>query len=147
MRFDSIRALAAITSAAGMLAAGGAFAARPHPLPETGALIAPVITPLGVGSQMTTVVLKLTGDTVAEQQGNAGRRFSRDEKDQIKGQLKGQQDSLRGAIEGLGGQVLATYQSSYNGIKVRISRDKAAQLATLPGVVAVRPLLLMKPSN
>ncbi|MGZ5031888.1 MAG: S8 family serine peptidase [Usitatibacter sp.] len=147
MRFDSIRALAAITAAAGMLAAGGAFAARPHPLPETGALIAPVITPLGVGNQMTTVVLKLTGDTVAEQQGNAGRRFSRDEKDQIKGQLKGQQDSLRGAIEGLGGQVLATYQSSYNGIKVRISRDKAAQLATLPGVVAVRPLLLMKPSN
>src|SRR6185503_15445782 len=50
-------------------------------------------------------------------------------------------------IGALGGNVLATYQSAYNGMKVRISRDRVAELARLPGVVAVRPLQVFKPNN
>src|SRR5262249_41182870 len=39
------------------------------------------------------------------------------------------------------------YQVSYNGIKVRIARDKAKTLASLPGVIAVRPVQRMRPDN
>ena len=47
------------------------------------------------------------------------------EKDAAKNALKGPQNALKSQIEALGGTVVATYQSSYNGIKVRIARDKA----------------------
>ena len=40
-----------------------------------------------------------------------------------------------------------TFQSSYNGMKVRIARSKADQLATLPGVVGVRPLQKVTRNN
>jgi subtilisin family serine protease len=147
MRSESIRVIAALAVAAATVAATATYAARPQALPESDELITPVVTPLGVGGKDVTVVLKLTGESVAEQQGNAGRRFDRGEKNRIKGNLKGQQDSLRATIEKLGGTVIAECQSSYNGIKVRVARDKLDQLAALPGVVAVRPLQLVKPSN
>ncbi len=149
MRFNSIRTLAACVAAAfaAISISIPAGAARPVPFSDDDSLLSPVVTPVGIANAQTTLVLKLTGDSVAETQANAGRRLSSSEKDQIKGKLKGQQDALRGSIEGLGGKVVAQYQSSYNGIKVRVSREKAAQLAALPGVVAVRPLQLMKPSN
>jgi minor extracellular serine protease Vpr len=114
---------------------------------EDPGLITPVWTPLGVSKAPVTVVVQLAGDSVAEQQGNAGRKLDRNEKDRIKGQLKSQQDGLRGSIESLGGTVVAHYQAAYNGIKVRIAHDRAKELAALPGVVAVRPLQLMKPDN
>ena len=147
MRFDSIRALAATAALVAISASVTALAARPQAVTGGESLVTPVITPLGVGNQTVTVVVKLTGDSVAEQQGNAGRRFSRAEKDQAKQQIRAQHDALRGSIEALGGSVIGDYQSAYNGMKVRIGRDKAAQLATLPGVVAVKPLLLMRPTN
>lgn len=147
MATNSIRALLAIIAFAGA-ASIDVRAARLQPVDgATDELLTPVVTPLGVGNQMVTVVLRLTGSSVAERQGDAGRKLSGDEKKQIKDGLKGQQNSLLGTIAGLGGTVIATYQSSYNGIKVRIARDKLAQLAALPGVTAVRPLQLMNPSN
>ena len=42
---------------------------------------------------------------------------------------------------------VADYQNAYNGVKVRISRDKVSQLATLPGVVGVHSLFQVKPDN
>src|SRR6266513_3754966 len=57
------------------------------------------------------------------------------------------QNGLRGSIESLGGTVVGHSQAAYNGIKVRIAHDRAKELATLPGLVAVRPLQLMKPQN
>jgi hypothetical protein len=47
-------------------------------------------------------------------------------------------------IRSRGGKVLATYQSSYNGIKVETTAKDAAALASLPGVVAVHPLRLAR---
>jgi len=120
---------------------------RPEPVAEGADLITPVWTPLGVSKAPVTVVVQLAGDSVAVHQGNAGRKLDRDEKERIKGQLKNQQDDLRGSIESLGGTVIANYQAAYNGIKVRIAHDRAKELAALPGVVAVRPLQLMKPDN
>ena len=140
------RAVAVIALAFGILGSSNAGAVRPQPVEDTG-LITPVWTPLGVSKAPVTVVVQLAGESVAEQQGNAGRKLERNEKERIKGELRNQQEGLRGSIESLGGSVVAHYQGAYNGIKVRIAADRAKELATLPGVVAVRPLQLMKPDN
>jgi subtilisin family serine protease len=147
MRSESIRALAGVAALAGVFAAGSALAARPQPLPQTDQLITPVVTPLGVGNQQVTVVMTLTGESVAEQQGDAGRRLTGNEKNSIKQQIKAQQDALKGNIAALGGTVLAQYQSSLNGIKVRIAQSQSSQLLALPGVTSVRPVYLMHPTN
>src|SRR5690348_3055423 len=129
------------------IASPNSQAVRPVPLGDGTHLIQPALTPLGVAPREVTVVVQLAGDSVAEQQANAGRRLLRAEKDSLKGQLRGRQDALRPSIEALGGRVIAQYQAAYNGVKVRISSERARELAALPGVVAVRPLQLMRPNN
>ena len=148
MRLGSNRAVSAFVLVFGALfAVDSGAAAGPEAIEGDGSLITPAITPYGIGNPTVTVVVQLSGQPVAVQQGNAGRKLSREEKDRIKGQLRAQQDALRGSIESLGGTVLANYQVAYNGIKVLIARDKTGQLAALPGVVAVRPLQVMEPDN
>src|SRR5438876_2490534 len=147
MRLGSNRAVAALAMVFGVLGSSNLGAVRPEPVAEDAGLITPVWVPLGVSKAPVTVVVQLAGDSVAEQQGYAGRKLERGEKDRIKGQLRSQQDGLRGSIESLGGTVVANYQVAYNGIKVRIAHDRVKELAALPGVVAVRPLQLMKPDN
>src|SRR5467141_2051761 len=147
MRLGSNRAVAALAMVFGVLGSSNLGAVRPEPVAEDAGLVTPVWMPLGVSKAPVTVVVQLAGDSVAEQQGNAGRKLERGEKDRIKGQLRSQQDGLRGSIESLGGTVVAHYQAAYNGIKVRIAHDRVNELAALPGVVAVRPLQLMNPDN
>src|SRR3989475_438372 len=147
MRLGGNRAVVALALAFGVLGSSNLGAVRPEPVGEGADLITPVWTPLGVSKAPVTVVVQLAGDSVAEQQGYAGRKLERGEKDRIKGQLRSQQDGLRGSIESLGGTVVGSYQAAYNGIKVRIAHDRVKELAALPGVVAVRPLQLMKPDN
>ena len=147
MRLGSNRAFAALALVFGVLGSSNLGAVRPEPVAEGADLVTPVWTPLGVSNAPVTVVVQLAGDSVAEHQGYAGRKLERGEKDRIKGSLKSQQDGLRGSIESLGGTVVANYQAAYNGIKVRIAADRTKELAALPGVVAVRPLQLMKPDN
>jgi minor extracellular serine protease Vpr len=146
MRFQSISALASSALVVGILAAPSVFAG-PNPVAVSdGGMVTPVWTPLGISKQPVTVVVELSGEPVALHQERAGRKLARAEKERIKGALKGQQDALRGNIQALGGNVLAQFQSSYNGMKVRIARDRTAALAALPGVVAVRPLQVFKPN-
>src|SRR5256885_2969388 len=147
MRLGSNRAVAALALAFGVLGSSDLGAVRPGPVTEDAGLVTPVWVPLGVSKAPVTVVVQLAGDSVAEQQGYVGRKLERGEKDRIKGQLRSQQDGLRGSIESLGGTVVANYQAAYNGIKVRIAHDRVKELSALPGVVAVRPLQLMKPDN
>src|SRR2546427_804572 len=147
MRLGGNRAVVALALAFGVLGSSNLGAVRPEPVGEGADLITPVWTPLGVSKAPVTVVVQLAGDSVAEQQGYAGRKLERGEKDRIKGSLRSQEDGLRGSIESLGGTVVASYQAAYNGIKVRIAHDRVKELAALHGVVAVRPLQLMKPHN
>jgi minor extracellular serine protease Vpr len=148
MRFGSIRAAAGLAFLSfGILGSSNSGAVRPEAVGDGASLVTPVWTPLGVSKTAVTVVVQLAGDSVAEQQANAGRKLDRDEKERIKGQIKSQHDGLRGSIEGLGGTVVANYRAAYNGIKVRIAAERVKELAALPGVVAVRPLQLMKPDN
>jgi subtilisin family serine protease len=129
------------------MAATSAGAARPEAVADGSGLIAPVFMPFGVGKDAITVVVQLTGDPVTIQQANAGRKLTKPEKDQAKAALKAPQDALAASITSLGGTILANYQVAYNGIKVLIARDNVAQLATLPGVIAVKPVTIAKPDN
>ena len=147
MQFRSVRLLATCVAVLGALASTPSGAVRPQPEAGAGKSVKPVWLPLGVGNQPVTVVLELAGDPVAVAQGNAGRKLDRQEKDQIKAQLRAPQDALRGHVQGMGGTVMASYQAAYNGIKVRVPRDKLDLLSALPGVVAVRPLFPVKPNN
>ncbi len=103
--------------------------------------------PIGLRKQPVTVVVQLAGEPVAVRQADAGRKLERGEREQIKAQLRAAQSSLHANITGMGGTVLANYQASYNGIKVRIARDQVNQLAALPGVVGVRPLIPIRRTN
>ncbi len=147
MQFTPTRTFTALALIFGALTATNTGAVRPVPVADGTKLITPAWTPVGLSNQSVTVVVQLAGDPVAVQQESAGRKLTRSEKDQAKNKLKGNQNAVRGSIEKLGGTVLASYQSSYNGVKVRIARDKAAQLATLPGVTGVRPLQIVRPNN
>ncbi|RDI73476.1 Subtilase [Gaiella occulta] len=140
-------AFAVLALAVGVLAASSSGARGPEAVSGADGLITPAWMPLGLSKQPVTLVVQLAGDPVAVQEDNAGRKLSKAEKDSIKKQLKAKQDDLRGSIERLGGTVLAEYQAAYNGVKVRIARDKAEQLGSLAGVSAVHPLQLMKPDN
>src|SRR2546428_11099058 len=50
-------------------------------------------------------------------------------------------------MEAMGGTVVAKLQHAINGIKVRTTRDQLASMATLPGVVGIKPVLIYKPVN
>ncbi|HET9653078.1 MAG TPA: hypothetical protein VFP36_12835, partial [Usitatibacter sp.] len=146
MRFGPIRAI--LAAAIGCLVAASAGAAIiDQDAASSDSLITPAAMPPGLANGEMIVMAKLTGASVAERQGIAGRRLTAAEKGQAKQQLKAQQDGLRASIEALGGKVLGQYQSAYNGIKVSIARDKLAALAALPGVVAVKPVPAMMPNN
>jgi minor extracellular serine protease Vpr len=146
MEIRSVRTFAALAAVFAALAAHDSLAVRPE-LADGGGQIKPAQLPIALSKQPVTVIVQLAGDPVAVQQGNAGRTLERAEREQIKAQLRNMQASLHGNIQGLGGTVLANYQAAYNGIKVRIARDKVNQLSALPGVVAVRPVYPIKPSN
>jgi minor extracellular serine protease Vpr len=147
MQLTSTRVAAALALAFGILGSSTSHAVRPVPISEGTETFTPAWTPLGLSSRPVTVVVQLAGPSVAEQQAAAGRRLSRDEKDLAKVQLRGQHDAVRPQIESRGGEVVAQYSAAYNGMKVRIDSSRVSELATLPGVVAVRPLQLHKPDN
>jgi minor extracellular serine protease Vpr len=109
--------------------------------------VSPHWVPAALRKDQVTVVVEMSGDPVAVAQGNAGHKLSRAEKDQIKATLKGAQNALRGSVNGLGGSVVAQYQSAYNGFKVRIARDKVDRLAALPGVLGVHFTYPKRPDN
>jgi len=147
MRIASLRSFTLLGAVAAALTPSLSGAIRPEVTGASGSLITPRWTPLGVGKQPVTVVLELAGDPVAVHQEAAGRKLQRAEKEQIKAGLRAAQNGLQPNVQGLGGTVLANYQAAYNGMKVRIAADKVSALASLPGVVAVRPLLPIKRDN
>ncbi|HVN34463.1 MAG TPA: S8 family serine peptidase [Casimicrobiaceae bacterium] len=147
MRFKHTRTFAAVAMAVAAMAATTAGAARPEAVADGSRLITPAWMPLGVGNGDVTVVIQLSGDPVTIQQANAGRKLTRPERDQAKSSLRSSQNALNASIASLGGTILANFQVAYNGIKVRIGRDKLAQLATLPGVIGVRPVTIARPDN
>ena len=54
--------------------------------------------------------------------------------------LKGRQDTLVGALTGMGASELGRVQVSHNAVAVRVDAARLAEIAALPDVVAVRPV-------
>ena len=93
MDFRSMGTLAVLAAACAALAPLGSQAARPDLERAGGGLIKPAQLPIALSKQPVTVVVQLAGDPVAVQQGNAGRKLERSEREQIKAQLRGAQAS------------------------------------------------------
>jgi subtilisin family serine protease len=133
-----------------MVQAQGARDARSRLVPTEiqGRIHNPALVPPGLDPEaLVTVVATLAGEPVALAQETAGRKLLRAEKDRIKAQRRGEQSAVRPSIEALGAEVVGTYQSALNGIKVRIPRRQLAALRQVPGVVSVKPVALMHPAN
>ena len=94
-----------------------------------------------------TVVAILANPSVADEQERAGRRLTRQEKEAVKAQRRAEQSVTRGSIQALGGQVIGSFQSALNGLKVRIPATQVAALRALPGVVDVTPVRTFKLDN
>ncbi|MGZ4382105.1 MAG: S8 family serine peptidase [Gaiellaceae bacterium] len=142
----NLTGLLVVLATALCVTSAGVAAPTPTPAPEPGDFT-PAVMPLGMSNQPTTVVVQLAADPVTVVDADAAAPLTDGQKQQLRTQLRSQQAPVAQQVQSLGGQVLATYQSSYNGLKVRIRADQARSLSTLPGVVAVHPLQLMEPSN
>src|SRR5437773_1399509 len=103
---------------------------------------------VSLGTQPVTVFLKMAGDPVAVVRSRApGKQISEPERRSTADSLRREQDAITPAIEAMGGTVVAKLQHAINGIKVRATRDQLASMATLPGVVGIKPVLIYKPVN
>jgi hypothetical protein len=89
---------------------------------------------------LTTVVLKMAGDPIAEVEKKGRTKLDDGQRDQVRGDLKSSQDAIEGDIQANGGKVVAKYQDAYNGIKVQAPANSLPALASLRNVVAVKPV-------
>jgi minor extracellular serine protease Vpr len=88
-----------------------------------------------------TVMLEMSGDPVSVVVSHApGKQMADADQETIASSLRKQQDAIEPTITAMGGRVLGKFQYAVNGIKVRGTPDQIAALATLPGVVAVKPV-------
>lgn len=96
--------------------------------------------PLGQQRQRV-VVLKLADDPVAVVRSRMpGKQVSETDRHTIEANLRARQQPIIAAAEAEGAKVLATFQYAINGVKIRATPDQISRLATLPGVVAVKPV-------
>ena len=103
---------------------------------------------VSLAAQPLTVILKMAGDPVAVVRGRApGKQIPESERRSIAENLRRQQDAISPTIEAMGGTVVAKLQHAVNGIKVRATSAQLASMATLPGVVGMKPVLTYKPVN
>ena len=93
--------------------------------------------------QLQTVILKLAGDPVAVVRSRTvTRHIPTAQAQSIASSLLAQQNALVPAIQARGVQVLAKLQYAINGIKVRGTPAQIAAAAKLPGVIAVKPVMI-----
>lgn len=123
---------------------GGPNGFEPAPYQEG---LIPAVQPLAADpDRLVTVMLQLSGDSVAEAKAKApGHEIDAGRKQQIKDSLKTNQDALTPAIQARGGRVLTQHQSSLNGLTVDAPAARLAELGALPGVVAVWPVATFTP--
>src|SRR5438445_6115349 len=149
MRFGSIRAVAALA----LLFSGilGSSIALAQMSPAQRFELAPDGQPIrdvSLATQSVTVFLKMAGDPVAVVRSRApGKQISEPERRSIADSLRREQDAITPTIEAMGGTVVAKLQHAINGIKVRATPAQLASMATLPGVVGIKPVLIYKPVN
>jgi len=138
--------LALSAALAATFVAVDAHAARPSESAAVNVSLDKSAIPLG--SERATVVLTLTGDSVAVVRAQApNKKISDDQRRGIEQSLRAQQDALRPMIEAVGGTVIAQMQNAINGIKVQAPANRLAELSLLPGVVGVKPVATYQMDN
>ena len=103
--------------------------------------------PPSLDTTPVSVVVMLSGESVASAQAKAGTKLAQGVKSSIKAQRIIEQDMIRPEIEARGGRVIGSFQSALNGIKVRIARSQIADLKTIPGVVSVKLVNIYQRDN
>ncbi|MEU8261745.1 S8 family serine peptidase [Micromonospora sp. NPDC048999] len=103
--------------------------------------------PLGLSNALTTVMVELSGDPVTVTDADAATPLTSSEKQSRRSQLRAAQVPVEKRVRELGGNVVGNYQSTYNGIKVRIPARTAAALMDIPNVVGLHRVQLMEPDN
>ena len=142
------RALCAVIAAACALAAQPVAAQDQGPgfEPAEPAEVDPeIIAALADPNRSIEVMLQLDGESVAEQTA-AGRAGSKDAKARARGRLEAAQASVARRVDAAGGDVLATYQDAYNGLRVSVRAADVMALADIDGVRAVRDIAHHTPS-
>ncbi|MFJ6679737.1 S8 family serine peptidase [Microbacterium sp. NPDC091382] len=91
--------------------------------------------------RQVSVVLEMEGDPVAVVEAEEGRSLSKSERTTVKKDLKAAQDKIRSGITQRGGKIRAQMQSAYNGIQATVPAAQLDDVAALPGVVAVHPVV------
>ncbi|CAL4860723.1 S8 family serine peptidase [Microbacterium sp. MM2322] len=91
--------------------------------------------------RQVSVVIEMEGDPVAVVEAEEGRSLSKRERTDVKKDLKAAQDAIRSGITQRGGKIRAQMQSAYNGIQATVPTAQLDDVAALPGVVAVHPVV------
>jgi subtilisin family serine protease len=106
--------------------------------------------PASLSDQKVAVVLQLAAAPVAVQDADAkkhGQKLSAADKQTIREELKAQQDALNDQLASADAHVVGQMQDAYNGIQVIVAEKNLAQLARLPGVLAIHALQTFTPDN
>jgi minor extracellular serine protease Vpr len=97
---------------------------------------------------MVTVVVVMVGDPVAVvRQRTPGKRLAVASEQAIAATLRSQQEALVPMLRAHGAKVLARMQYAINGIKITAPSDQLEALRRLPGVIAVKPVLVHNLDN
>jgi len=96
------------------------------------------VAPHSRDARPTTVVVLLSGDSVAAVQKNAGRLLNDSERSAIIAARSAESAAAVFRIRQLGGRVLNTFHSALNGVKVSIAADRLRALRSLPGFVDIK---------
>lgn len=91
------------------------------------------------------VFVELTGDPVAVAVGaalDAGREMSEAERASLRSPLRIVQNHLATRLRSVGASIKATYTDVLNGFRIQVPRAKLAQIAAMPGVSRVSPVIM-----
>ena len=123
-------------------------AAKATQFPEVqGNAAAAQFVPKSIDTRPTKVVVLLAGDPVSLVQRNVGRPLSRAERDSVISQRRADHAAAIPEIQRRGGEVLGSFHSAMNGIKVSIAHSRLDSLRAIPGVVGITAVGIYKPNN
>jgi minor extracellular serine protease Vpr len=106
--------------------------------------------PAAISDRLVNVVLELAGDPVAVHSARAKKQsqsLTPAQRDALRQQLRAQQSALHGPLANAGATIVGEMQDAYNGIHAIVPQKNLAQLASLPGVVALHGVRTFKPVN
>jgi minor extracellular serine protease Vpr len=91
-------------------------------------------------NRQLTVMVQAAGRPIARVQAHEGHTLSHARWNQVRADIKAEQEPIAAAVRALGGKVGNSYQAAYNGMKVTIAAGKLGELSNIPNVVGVHAL-------